>query len=331
MGAMKEVAHETDTYCREVATPPADPAIAALASAQHAIVDVEDLRALGLSDRAILHRVALGRLHRLYRGVYAVGHTVLTREGRWLAAVRAYGRGARLSYRSCAAHLGLRDTSAQKIDVTVPSRSGHTRPGICLHRCRSLAPEDVDVVNGIPCTTVAKTILDLADCEPRRSVERLIDQAEILRVFDLDDMHAAIARASGRRGPALVTSILADYEIGENMTRNELEEAMLAICGDIGAPRPEINVWVPLVEEGNGIWADFLWRDPRVIAETDGRGSHGTRHAFEWDRVRDRQLDLAGWRVLRFTKREVFTTPEVVASDLTKALGLAPGREATAA
>lgn len=176
-------------------------------------------------------------------------------------------------------------------------------------------------MEGIPCTTVARTIVDLADREPRRNVERLIDQAEIQRAFDLVAIGRAIARANGRRGGALVRAILADYEIGEGMTRNRLEEALFGICDRFGLPRPAVNVWIPYDDgTGAGAVADFAWSEQKVIAETDGRASHGTRRAFEEDRARDRKLALAEWRVLRFTWREVFLTPSVVARDLRSAL-----------
>jgi hypothetical protein len=182
-----------------------------------------------------------------------------------------------------------------------------------------LASEDVTVMDGILCTTVPRTIIDLADREPRRNVERLIDQAEILRVFDLRQFNAAIERRTGRRGAGLVRSILAGYELGLGMTRNELEERMLAICIGADLPRPEVNAWVPF-PDGTGFEADFLWRKQRAIAEADGRQTHGTARAFEWDRARDRRLALAEWRILRFTRREILMNPEAVAADLRAAL-----------
>ena len=175
------------------------------------------------------------------------------------------------------------------------------------------------VTDGIPCTTVARTVIDLADREPRRNVERLLDQAEILRVFDLWDLNAALERSRGRRGAAVIRSILAGYELGLGMTRNEVEERMLAICIDADLPRPEVNAWIPF-PDGTGYEADFLWRKQKVIAEADGRPTHGTARAFEWDRARDRRLSLAEWRVLRFTRREILMSPESVAADLRAAL-----------
>ena len=175
------------------------------------------------------------------------------------------------------------------------------------------------MAEGIPCTTVTRTILDIAGREPRRNVERLLDQAEILRLFDLTAMEETLARANGHRGVGVVRAILADYDAGENLTRNELEEALFQICDAAGLPRPGVNVWIAL--PGRGFEADFAWAVQKVIAEADGWSTHGTRHAFEWDRARDRRLRLAGWQVLRFTRREVVRTPEVVAEDLRDALG----------
>ena len=312
----------TGKYGTEFDQPPVDRSIAALAARQHGVVSLEQLRHLGLTASTVRKRHAAGKLHRIHRGVYAVGHTALTREGHWMAAVLAGGDGAVLSHRDAAALLGLRPNSRSRIEITVPRRSPCSRPGLQIHRC-SLPPQDVTVVDGIPCTTVARTVLDLAEELGRRPVERLIEQAERLRLFDRRALDDTLGRSTGRRGAAIVTAIFSEYEFGDPPTRNDLEEAMFGICSQAGLPKPRVNLWIPL--EDDGVEADFAWPKERLIAETDGRDTHGTHAAFERDRARDRRLMRAGWRVARFTWREVMYEPERVAEDLRALLALARG------
>ncbi len=150
-----------------------DVRIARLAEHQHNLVSLTQLRAVGLGRAAVAKRAASGRLHRIHQGVYAVGHARLTREGRWMAAVLAYGRSARLSHRSAAALWSLRPDNRPKTDVLVAARSARSRPGIDVHASVTLTPADCAVVDGIPCTTVARTLLDLAEVvDPRGSSAR---------------------------------------------------------------------------------------------------------------------------------------------------------------
>jgi very-short-patch-repair endonuclease len=255
--------------------------------------------------------VARGRLHRLHRGVYAVGLPVGANGRRW-AAILAAGDGAVLSHRAAADHTGLRPSSRHEIEVTVP-RPGWRADGIHIHGSRTLDPDEVTTHEGMPCTSVPRTLLDLADVLPRRGVERAIERAEMLRVFDLHELHTVLARANGRRGVPVLRSILA-AGAEPALTRDDLEEALFAICAAAKLPRPQVNLWIPL--GAGGYEADFAWPEQRVIAEADGREAHGTRQAFEHDRRRDRELLLAGWRVVRFTWREIQHEPETVARTL---------------
>jgi predicted transcriptional regulator of viral defense system len=292
---------------------PLDRSIAEAAAAQHGIVGIEQLRALGLTTSGVSKRVAAGRLHPVHRGVYAVGHPILGAEGRWCAAVMACGPRAALSHRSAAAHLGIRSDARRTTEVTGPTGKGRGRKGIQVHRSR-LAEADVTTIDGIPCTTVARTLLDLAEVVRRRELERAVDRAEILRVFDLREVEDVLVRAGGRRGAPVLRSVLAELDVGETLTRNRLEELFLAACAAAGVPRPRVNGWIPL--EPIGFEADFLWEEQRLIVETDGRATHGTRRAFEEDRERDRRLLLAGWRVARFTWRDVSRNPEAVGAEI---------------
>jgi hypothetical protein len=253
-------------------------------------------------------------LHRVHAGVYAVGHAPLTRNGWYMAAVLACGRDSALSHRSAANKRGLRDTARGRIDVISPRQAGRGRAGIDAHTSATLIPCDVTRVDGIPCTTVARTLLDLAAVLPRRAVERAFDQAEVLEVLDVRQIEDVLERTNGHRGNAVLRAILAEHAPASTLTRSGLEERFLAICRSAALPRPEVNVWIPL--EPTGYEADFLWRAHGLIAEVDGAGVHATRHAFEHDRRRDQRLMLAGYRVVRFPERQVVDEPAGVEATL---------------
>jgi hypothetical protein len=289
-----------------------DRAIAQIAERQHGVVSLLQLPALGLGARAVRDRVAAGRLHRVHRGVYAVGHPRLTISGRWMAAVLACGPGAVLSHRDAAALWDIRKSGRAAIDVTTPRRGGRSLSGIDVHRTRRLLPQDATNVDGIPCTTVARTLLDLAEVVNRRQVERACDQADLERLLDATALDAVLSRAQGRRGSPVLRAILDGHAIGQTVTRSEMEERFLAVCDRAGLPRPEVNVWIALPHGGHA-QADILWREHRLIVETDGRAAHGTRRAFEHDRRRDQRLMLAGWRVIRVTWRQLTQESEELA------------------
>lgn len=286
---------------------PLDQRLADLAAAQHGAVALRQLCALGLTPRAVRSRVAAGRLHRLYRGVYAVGHTKLTPEGHWLAGVLACGPEALLFQRSAAALLGLRPSARSNVDVATATRAGRERRGIDAHRAR-IHPTERTIVRGIPTTTVARTLLDCAAVLDRRTLKRAVEQAEILRVFDLEDLGRVLSRANGRAGVILLRDLVGSHQHAP--TRSELERRFLELCEDAGIEPPRVNAHVENHE------VDFSWPKQRLVVETDGYATHATRAAFERDRARDRRLLLAGWRVARFTWRQVTSEPDATARAL---------------
>jgi hypothetical protein len=301
--------------CRpEVVEPPLDVLISRLAERQHGVVSLPQLQSLGLSARAVRHRVAAGRLTRIHRGVYAVGHARLTLRGYWMAAVLAFGPRAHLSFRSAGALHGVRPDNRPKADVTVPGRSVKSRPGIDVHASTTLQAADITTIDGIPCTSLARTLLDLAEVVDRQGLERAISQAEVMGIFGLRAVENVLARATGRRGAGVLREVLSKYE-GPTLTDRELEARFLALCRAAGLPTPEVNVWITL-DDGIAYEIDFLWRAERLAVETDGWQSHGTRKAFENDRRRDRRLRLAGWDVIRFTWRDVEREPDEVTAVL---------------
>ena len=318
MPSMERVSHIAATCPPERDGPPLDRAIAALAGGQHGVVALRQLQALGISPRAVRDRVAAGRLHRIHRGVYAVGHSVLSLRAIWMAAVLACGPGAVLSHRSAAALRGLRQDNRAWIDVTTPRHGRHLN-GIIRHRSTTLTDADVTVVDGIPCTSVARTLLDIAEEIDGQSLRRACNQAEILRVFDMREVEDVLARSGGRRGASTLREVLKKGRIGAAITRNELEEDFLALCERAGLPPPLVNEWIAF-GDGTGVEADFLWPAWGLIAETDGGASHDTPHAFEGDRRKDQRLMRMGFRVVRFTWWQVRHEPDEVAATL-RALG----------
>ncbi len=276
------------------------------------MITLDQLKLAGLAQERRGPRAKAGRLTRLHRAVYAVGHAPLTGDGRTMAAVLAYGPLAAASHRTAAGLRGLRADNSARTEISLPLRSAHSRPGITAHASPTLRACDVTNCHGIPCTTVARTLLDLADVVPRRQLERAVEQAEVLRVFDLVELRAAIEGANGRRGATVLRGVLAQLVDEPGLTASELEEAFLALCRAAGLPEPAVNEWLA-VDDGPPLKADFLWREQHLIVEVDGWAAHGTRNRFESDRRRDQRARRAGLDTLRFTRRQVLRDPGWVA------------------
>jgi Transcriptional regulator, AbiEi antitoxin len=257
-----------------------DHVIGRLAERQHGVVARRQLLAAGLAREAIAHRMRIGRLHCLHRGVYAVGHRLLSPEAQWMAAVLAAGPGAVLSHRSAAALWGLVHGRAGEVDVTI-STSRRRRSGITWH-VAGLPADEITSLAAIPVTTVPRTLLDLAAVLDRRATERAINEAEVHRYTDPLCLPALLARYPRRRGTAAIRSILAAGALVTTFTRSELEERFLRFLAQRHMPRPELNV--PIALRGGFVEVDCVWRRARVIAELDGRAVHGTAAAFERDR-----------------------------------------------
>src|SRR6476661_4052464 len=286
---------------------PLDRELAVLAARQHGVVALWQLIELGLGAKGARDRVASGRLHRIHAAVFAVGHRALSLDGKRMAAVLACGAGAVLSYRDVAEIYWLRPHNGRLFDVTSPIRTGRKKPGIRVHSGATLTARDITAVRAIPCTAVPRTLLDLADVVRQREVERAIERAETLNLFDLVAIRELLDRSPGRRGARKLERALGAEPV---FTRNDLEELMFAIALRAGVPRPLVNYWIGKYQ------ADFAWPEQRLIAETDGRATHATTHAFEHDRLRDRELVKAGWRVIRFTYRQLESDPEEAAATL---------------
>jgi very-short-patch-repair endonuclease len=283
--------------------------IVALGERQHGVITRAQLVAFGLTDQSIGRRVRHGELHRVHQGVYAVGRPTLTLHGRFSAAVLSCGPGAALRHSAAGVLLGVLKERGFRIDVTVPGSGGRRRRGAVIIHRSSLPAQDVTTKHGIAVTTPARTFVDLADVLPRRRLERALDEAAYLRL-DL----SGLGPRPGRRGSGLLTSVLQSHKPGTTRTRSDLEERMLTLCQSFRLPTPEVNTSI------EGYEVDFVWRDHRLIAETDGWQAHGTRAAFERDRRRDADLLAAGWRVLRISYARLEREPAWVAARIARAL-----------
>jgi hypothetical protein len=285
-----------------------DQALAELAHRQWGVVSLAQLQALGLGGRAVQLRAQTGRLRRLYRGVYAIGGAALPREGRGLAAVLACGDGAVLSHTSAAVHWGLLTYDPPQPHVTAPaSKAG--APGIRLHRTRSLDARDTTTHRGIPITTLARTLLDLAATAPRNHLEHALGQALRNELYDHGAIVDVLERHRGRRGTKALLRVTGDDPA---FTRSALERRFLTLCRRAGLPRPLVNHTLTALDH-EPYEVDFFFPAHRLVVEIDGWRDHGTRVAFERDRAKDAALVAAGYAVLRFTKRQIVEDPDTVA------------------
>jgi very-short-patch-repair endonuclease len=268
-----------------------DQLVADIARRQHGAVLIQQLREAGLSDDAVHERWRTGRLHRLHRGVYAIGHVAPSHDRRWMAAVLALGGNAALSHRSAAALWNLLPAVDGIVDVSLSSRGGRRRrQGIRIHRPLSLRADELTRRRGIPVTSPARTLADLRPLASTPELRRAIRQAEVLGLST---------------GPDVET----------DRTRSELERRFLSLCRRHRLPRPAVNMRI------GRLLIDFCWVDQQLIVETDGYRFHRGRTAFEDDRARDLQLRSLGYQVMRLSYQQVFHESAEVAAVLGAALG----------
>lgn len=300
-----------------------DELIATLAERQHGVVARRQLLALGVGEEAVEVRLRSGRLHRLHAGVYAVGHRVLSQEGRWVAAVLACGSGAVLSHRSAAALWRIRQPTSGAIEVTTGSKS---RSRNAIHRHYSVLPEDeVTERDGIAVTTVPRTIFDLAATEPPHVAEAALRQAEYLRLHDRLSLPHLLSRYPRRRGSKVIGRALRHRRETAGHSHGWLEETFLPFLDRHRLPRPsQLNAWIEA--GGRRFQVDCFWPSANTIVELDGFAAHGTRLAFRQDRARDRKLRVAGFGVTRIEPEQLDEEPAAIAADLRALLRSQPPR-----
>jgi very-short-patch-repair endonuclease len=278
--------------------------LASLATRQHGIVSSRQLQRLGYSKSAIGRAVARAHLHRIHRGVYAVGHADLSVHGHCLAAVAACGSDALLSHSSAGWLWGLLSQCDKPIQVSVPRR-GHARLSICAHHAPALSGEDRAFRERIPVTALPRTLLDLAATIPCHRLDRAVERSEQLGLFDLLAIDSLLARITGHRGAGRLRSALRAYR-DPAFTRSSLERQFLDLVRSAGLPTPSANMFIA------GFEIDMYWPLERFAVELDGYEHHRNRVAFERDRLRQEELKLAGIEMIRVTAARIAREPELV-------------------
>jgi predicted transcriptional regulator of viral defense system len=283
------------------------------------VVSIRQLEQLfGYSRVGVKRLVDSGRLHRVYRGVYAVGHTELSLHGECLAAVLAVGPGALLSYYSAGWLWGIWRGSPKPIHVTAFVPRHHQPPkGITRHRARNWVEADRALVVGIPVSSVARTILDLAWKLRGDQLVRVLAQAEDLGLLDLDELHAVIERNRGHHGAKRLRHALATYE-RPIYSRSEFERRFVAHLIGAGLARPATG-WNEV-----GYELDVCWPERRFAVELDTFQTHGNRASFESDRDRDLALALAGIETIRVSELQFRREPNAIAVNIATLLDRRP-------
>jgi very-short-patch-repair endonuclease len=296
-----------------------DRAIGAVAARQRGQITRRQLRALGMSRAVIDRWVARGRLIPRHRAVYALAHLALPAFADEMAAVLTYGDYTFASHESAAAIWAIRCPKPRRgeVQVTVAGHRRASRPGIAVHYTRCIDQFDGWIRNGIPVTSAARTLVDLAPRLSLRDLERALDGALTDDLVTLKTMRWALHRAGPKRGTAALRALV-DDDRPASFTRSENEERMLQLCRRAGLPAPEVNV--PL---GRFV-IDFLWREERVAVEIDSYRYHHTRLRFQQDRAKDAYLHSLAIRPLRFSDLQLAHEQEVLLVRLSQSLVSAP-------
>jgi hypothetical protein len=276
--------------------------LADLATRQHGVVSIRQLARLGYSRSSVSKATTAGRLHRLHRGVYAVGHIDLSWQSHCLAAVLACAP-ALASHTSAAWLWGVLRSRPGTLHVTTATRR-HPKPYAQLHHA-CLADDDCALMDGIPVTSLPRTLLDLAAMLPADRLRRAIERSEELRLFDLEPVDSLLARVGGHPGAGRLCRALALYR-PLPFNRSGLERRFLELVEKAGLPTPSTG----FNEEGYEL--DAYWQKERFAVELDVYETHGTREAFESDRLRQENLKLSGIEMIRVTGPRLDREPEEV-------------------
>jgi len=278
-----------------------------LVASQHGVVSRSQLLAAGMSAKAINHRITTGRLHPVFRGVYAVGRPDLTKHGGWMAAVLACGPGAVLSHRTGAAHLGIWQWNASDVEITLPASSDRRPAGVLVYR-RSLDLSELIVHERIPVTCPLRTLLDLAVLLRPQQTAAALNEAVKRDLLDLEQAREQLETFAGTRGVRPLRELIDRHTF--RLTDSELERVFLRLVRQAGLPLPETGRHIL------GFKIDFFWPALGLIVETDGLRYHRTPEQQAHDRLRDQRLVGAGLTVLRFTHHQVRHQPAHVVMTL---------------
>ena len=289
--------------------------LAELANRQFGVLSRGQLRECGMSDSAIKHAIATDRLIPVLRGVYALGRSGIGERGRMFAATLACGEGAFVSHRSAAALMGLLDRAPASVDVIAPGQRGRKIDGVHWHGVRAPRPWEIGSFDGVPCTSPARTLVDLAGEVGMRTLRSCFERAAARKLLDVEAIELAMG-SEPRRGMPDLRALLDEWQPAATIAATErlkssLEAKVLPLLARQGLPAPLCNAPVELVS--GRIEVDFLWPEQRVVVEADSRDFHATDFAFERDRWRDRELMRVGFSTLRVTRRQAEREADEVA------------------
>jgi hypothetical protein len=291
-------------------------AIARVAATQHGAVARWQLLALGMDRNRIRRWIRAGRLHIIYRGVYAIGHRALSPRGRLMAAALYAGRDAALICRTAGALWSLRPYSGQTEVASL--RQLRAPRGLRIRRV-ALRPDEITTLDGIPVTTVARTLFDLAAVLQPHQLDRALEQAELQHRFDLTPLVDLLNRYPRRKGTRALRNAIDAMPSHSGHTRGDLEALWRSTLLAENLPTPILNATLEL--NGTRYEPDALWPDHKVAVELDSRAFHDTSQAFERDRERDRILTAAGFVVIRVTWRQLTRDRRRVVDDFAALLG----------
>ena len=286
--------------------------LAELAVAQHGLVTRRQLGALGFSAKAIEHRVRTARLHRVHQGVFAVGHPCLAPLASEAAALLCAGDNSVLSHDSAAALWGL-ITAPSLVSISVIDRHIRRRPGLCIHRVKTLDIRDVCLHRGFPVTSPARTLLDCAATS--LPLDRLLNEARALKLVKDSEFREAMQRCPRRKGARPLRALL-EAEQDTGFTRSEAERILKRLVKEARLERPVFNTRVM------GVEVDAYWPRLNVVIEVDGYDVHGHWAAFQRDRAKANRLVAAGFVVLRFTWHQLTKTPLVVVAEIARTMSV---------
>jgi hypothetical protein len=293
-----------------------------LAADQKGVVSRQQMSRLGISKSRIEYLIRAGLLHRVFRGVYAVGHPAIGQRGRMRAATLACGPGSVVSHRSAAALLGLLDRPPPVIDVIGWGKRGREIDGILAHWSPGLRRAETGSVDGIPCTSPARTLVDYGGMVGLRSLRSAFERAAARKMLDIEAVEAALG-SGGRRGARSLRTLIEEWRLaaplaGRSRLKSPLEAMVLPILSGREIPAPQANASVELIK--GRIEVDFLWAEQRFVLEADSRDFHGTEVAFERDRWRDRELLRVRYSTLRVTRIQAEAEAEQVVDAICRQL-----------
>ena len=284
-----------------------------IADRQHGVVARWQLLAAGMSPEAIARSLKAGRLRSMLRGVYSVGHAVVSADGWYQAALLACGDQSVLGHHTACMKWDLRRGDLFPLSVIVPGDRGRKLDRIQTRRTK-LDRRDWMLFDGLRLTTPARTIIDMAGELSPKEMRLLVERAQDVKRFDPKRIEEVLERNHRRPGCRPLLHLIALLNPDADGAKSYLERLFLKLVRKAGLPFPEVNVMIEKRER------DFVWRDRRLVVEVDGYANHSSRQAMRRDRARDRELTAALWRPARFTYEDVAFEPGATAKELTRLL-----------